>query len=41
MIIPGVAVRASDRVARLVYLDAFVPKDGDRRVDLIPAEARP
>ena len=40
MIISAVAVRASDRVARLVYLDAFVPTDGDRCVDLIPPEAR-
>lgn len=39
MILPAVAVRAADRLARLVFLDAFVPKDGDRCFDLMPAEA--
>jgi pimeloyl-ACP methyl ester carboxylesterase len=39
MILPPVAVRAADRLARLVFLDAFVPKDGDRCFDLMPAES--
>jgi pimeloyl-ACP methyl ester carboxylesterase len=39
MILPAVAVRAADRLARLVFLDAFVPKDGDSCFDLMPAEA--
>ncbi|MGB0631822.1 MAG: alpha/beta fold hydrolase [Alphaproteobacteria bacterium] len=29
MVITGVADRARDRIGRLVYLDAFVPEDGD------------
>jgi pimeloyl-ACP methyl ester carboxylesterase len=29
MVIGGVADRAPERLARLVYLDAFVPEDGD------------
>jgi pimeloyl-ACP methyl ester carboxylesterase len=39
MVIPGVAARVPQRVAQLVYLDAFVPKDGERCFDLMPAEA--
>lgn len=39
MILPPVAEHASDRLARLAFLDAFVPKDGDRCFDLMPAEA--
>ena len=34
--ITGVAGKAADRLAHLVYLDALVPFDGERAVDLIP-----
>ncbi|HEY0748480.1 MAG TPA: alpha/beta hydrolase [Steroidobacteraceae bacterium] len=36
MVATGVADRARDRIAKLVYLDAFVPKDGQAQADLIP-----
>ena len=36
----AVADRARDRVARLVYLDAFVPEDGQGLFDLLPQAAR-
>jgi pimeloyl-ACP methyl ester carboxylesterase len=35
MVATGVADRAADRIARLVYLDAFVPRDGQSLFDLI------
>ncbi|MBL8154628.1 MAG: alpha/beta hydrolase [Anaerolineae bacterium] len=34
MVIAGVADRASERVTRLVYLDAFVPEDGQSLQDI-------
>jgi pimeloyl-ACP methyl ester carboxylesterase len=34
MVATGVADRARDRVAQLIYLDAFVPKDGQSLFDL-------
>src|SRR6202023_3091586 len=34
MVATGVANRARDRVAQLIYLDAFVPKDGQSLLDL-------
>ena len=40
MVATGVADRASDRIARLIYLDAFVPKDGEALFDLVSPEAR-
>jgi pimeloyl-ACP methyl ester carboxylesterase len=40
MVITAVADRAPERVAQLVYLDAFVPEDGQALVDLLPAERR-
>lgn len=40
MVATGVADRARDRIARLVYLDAFVPEDGQSLADLNPPEAR-
>lgn len=40
MVATGVADRVPGRIARLVYLDAFVPKDGQALVDLLPADAR-
>jgi pimeloyl-ACP methyl ester carboxylesterase len=39
-VITGVADRVSDRIDRLVYLDAFVPRDGQSVVDLIPPDRR-
>jgi pimeloyl-ACP methyl ester carboxylesterase len=38
MVITGVAERVPERIARLVYLDAFVPQDGQRLGDLFPPE---
>jgi len=35
MVITGVAEGAPDRIARLVYLDAFVPRDGESAADLV------
>jgi pimeloyl-ACP methyl ester carboxylesterase len=40
MVATGVAARARDRIARLIYLDAFAPKDGQALLDLVPAEQR-
>ena len=36
MVATGVADRARDRVARLIYLDAFVPANGQALIDLVP-----
>ena len=36
MVATGVANRMADRVAELVYLDAFVPRDGQSVFDLLP-----
>ena len=35
-VVTGVADRVPDRVARRVYLDAFVGDDGDAAIDLLP-----
>jgi len=40
MVATGVMDRARDRVAQVVYLDAFVPRDGQCLFDLQPAEVR-
>jgi pimeloyl-ACP methyl ester carboxylesterase len=40
MVITGVADRAADRLAQLVYLDAEVPRDGESEFDLLPADER-
>lgn len=40
MVATGVADRARDRIAQLVYLDAFAPKDGDSAFDLLPQQTR-
>ncbi len=40
MVATGVADRARERIARLIYIDAFVPNDGDCVIDLLPAAAR-
>lgn len=37
MVITGVTERATERIAKLVYVDAFVPKDGDSALSLLPA----
>jgi pimeloyl-ACP methyl ester carboxylesterase len=36
MVITGVAEHAADRLARLVYLDAFIPEDGESCFSIIP-----
>jgi pimeloyl-ACP methyl ester carboxylesterase len=33
----AVAERLADHIAALVFVDAFVPKDGDRLVDMLPS----
>jgi pimeloyl-ACP methyl ester carboxylesterase len=38
MVITGVAERVPDRIAHLVYLDAFVPEDGKSLMDYQPPE---
>jgi pimeloyl-ACP methyl ester carboxylesterase len=38
MVATGVADRARERIAQLVYLDAFVPRNGQSTFDLQPAE---
>ena len=40
MVATGVADRARDRIAKLIYIDAFAPNDGDSVVDLLPEAAR-
>ena len=40
MVSTGVADRARDRIKLLVYLDAFVPRDGQALADLVPPEQR-
>jgi pimeloyl-ACP methyl ester carboxylesterase len=40
MVITGVAALASERLKQLVYLDAYVPADGQNEVDLWPAAMR-
>jgi pimeloyl-ACP methyl ester carboxylesterase len=40
MVATGVADRARARVARLIYIDAFAPADGDSVFELLPASAR-
>src|SRR5205085_5049534 len=39
-VITGVADRISDRIASLVYLDAFLPADGQCTLDLLPTDRR-
>jgi pimeloyl-ACP methyl ester carboxylesterase len=36
MVISGVANRVPERIARLVFLDAMVPRDGESAVDVLP-----
>ncbi len=40
MVATGVADRARERIAKLIYLDAFAPEDGDGLIDLLSAEVR-
>ena len=40
MVATGVADRARERIAQIIYLDAFVPENGQSVFDLQPAEAR-
>jgi pimeloyl-ACP methyl ester carboxylesterase len=40
MVATGVADRASDRISRLIYLDAFVPRDGQSVSDLVGEQGR-
>jgi pimeloyl-ACP methyl ester carboxylesterase len=39
MVVTGVADAVPDQVASLVYLDAFVPEDGQALVNLLPPDA--
>jgi pimeloyl-ACP methyl ester carboxylesterase len=40
MVITGVAERAPERIAQVIYLDAFVPGDGQSLLDLLPPERK-
>jgi pimeloyl-ACP methyl ester carboxylesterase len=40
-VITGVADRVPERIAQVVYVDAFVPEDGQALRDLIPPQRRP
>lgn len=40
MVATGVADRARGRIARLIYLDAFVPANGQALIDLVPPGER-
>src|SRR5262245_56659208 len=40
LVATGVADRARHRVARIIYVDAFVPEDGKSMMDLLPQRAR-
>jgi pimeloyl-ACP methyl ester carboxylesterase len=40
-VITGVADRVPDRISQLIYVDAFVPGDGQALWDLIPPQRRP
>jgi pimeloyl-ACP methyl ester carboxylesterase len=40
MVATAVADRARDRIAQLIHLDAFVPRNGQSLLDLLPPQAR-
>lgn len=40
MVATGVADKAAERLERVIYLDAFVPRSGECLLDLLPQEAR-
>ena len=39
VVVTGVAERVPERISQLVYLDAWVPRDGESVFDLIPEQA--
>src|SRR6516162_205396 len=41
MVISGVADRVPEKVVSLVYLDAFVPENGQSNLDMLPVDRRP
>jgi pimeloyl-ACP methyl ester carboxylesterase len=41
MVMTGVADQMPERIAHLVFLDAFVPSDGQSMLDVIPPDRRP
>jgi pimeloyl-ACP methyl ester carboxylesterase len=41
MVITGVADQVPELIAHIVYLDAFVPQDGQNMLDLMPPDRRP
>jgi len=40
MVATGVADKARDKISQLIYLDAFVPQNGQSLADLVPPEQR-
>src|SRR5690606_23603593 len=36
MVVTAAAERIANRISRIVYLDAFVPRDGESLADIIP-----
>ena len=40
MVATGVADRARDRISQLIYIDAFVPRDGESAFDVLPESVR-
>jgi pimeloyl-ACP methyl ester carboxylesterase len=40
VVITGVADRMPERIAHVVYVDAFVPQDGQSMLDIVPPERR-
>ncbi|MBV9555442.1 MAG: alpha/beta hydrolase [Pseudolabrys sp.] len=40
MVATGVADRARARIAKLIYIDAFAPRDGESAFDIMPAATR-
>lgn len=40
MIATGIADRARSRIAKLIYIDAFAPNDGDSVMSLLPEQAK-
>ena len=41
MVITGVADQVPELIAHIVYLDAFVPQDGQSMLDIVPPDRRP
>lgn len=40
MVITGVAAKAAERLGQLIYLDAYLPDEGESEADLWPADMR-